>query len=196
MARKPAHQQPKLRGQEHYWRVISDLARDERPITISGVHGLSNGSRAAVADYLRRLVKGGYLRPAYLLGQAWVYEVERGSLHAPRLDKDGRPVRMGSGREKMWLIMRMKKPFNYRELADAASADGVRVAEGEAKDYVKHLFKAGYLAEVEKAGPHRLARYLLPGDRTTGIRPPQIQRTKQVWDPNLGCVVWSAGGAS
>lgn len=196
MPRKPIHQQSRLRGQDHYWRVISDLARDKKPITIGSIHALSNGSRNSVADYVRRLVKAGYLRPAYMLGPAQVYELERGSLDTPRLDKDGQPVRMGSGREKMWLIMRMKKPFNYRELADAASADGVRVAEGEAKDYVRHLLKAGYLAEVEKAGPHGLARYRLPEDRITGIRPPQIQRTKQVWDPNLRKVVWTAGGAS
>ncbi|WP_034627163.1 hypothetical protein [Desulfocurvibacter africanus] len=196
MARKPIHQQSRMRGQDHYWRIISDLDRDKKPITVSSVHALSNGSRAAVVDYVRRLVKGGYLRPAYMLGPAQVYELERGSLQTPRLDKDGQTVRMGSGREKMWLIMRMKKPFNYRELADAASADGVRVAEGEAKDYVKHLFKAGYLAEVEKFGPHRLARYRLCDDRDTGILPPQIQRTKQIWDPNEGRVVWSAGGVS
>lgn len=196
MARHPAHNQPRLRGQEHYWSVIRELSKEDRPITVASIHGRCNGSRNSVGDYVRRLVRGGYLRRAYVLGQSQVFELARDSREAPRLTKDGQPVSMGASREQLWRTMKMLDSWDYRELAVAASTEAVPVAETEAKHYVKHLHRAGYLSQVAKATTAKPARYRLLPSWNTGPKPPQVQRVKQIYDPNIRRVVWSAGGAS
>lgn len=110
---------------------------------------------------------------------------------APRVRKDGTPVTMGQGRLQMWNAMQVLKVFTPRDLAFNASTDTHTVAESEAKTYCAALCKAGYL--VGLAGQ----RYSLIPTMWTGPHPPQIQRTKQVYDPNLKKVVWARieGGA-
>ncbi|EGJ49018.1 hypothetical protein [Desulfocurvibacter africanus] len=196
MSRHPVDRQPARRGQEHYWSIIRELARDGKPITATSVHDRCSGSRDAVADYVRRLVKGGYLRPAYLLGKTQAFELIRDSRDTPRLTQDGQPVVMGASREQLWRTMKMLATWDYRELALAASTEEVPVAAIDAQNYVKHLFRAGYLALVTKATSTKLARYRLLPSKNTGPKPPQVQRVKQVYDPNLRQVVWASGGAS
>ena len=52
------------------------------------------------------------------------------------------------------------------------------------------LQRAGYLKVAVSKGPYRRARYMLIPARNSGPQAPLIQRIKQVYDPNLGKVVW------
>ncbi|MCG9086855.1 hypothetical protein [Laribacter hongkongensis] len=153
----------------------------------------------SIRTYVYSLQRGGFVEP---LGErSSTREASRfrlvrdNGLEAPRLTRDGKPVAQGRGNESMWQAMRLIGPFCARELAAYASASGAAVSEGTAASYISALLKAGYLVVVEPsraAGKHgRLqARYALPGSKYTGPRPPMIQRTKSVYDPNLGEVVW------
>lgn len=153
-----------------------------------------------IREYLKALSLAGYLEAVSLgkRGEANIYRlIDDCGVEAPRLRKDGTPVTQGQGRLQMWNAMRICKEFSATDLAFNASTDDHQVAESEAKSYIHALCKAGYL--VHQAGKANSPghRYRLLPSMWTGPQPPQIQRTKQVYDPNLRKVVWSKieGGA-
>lgn len=149
--------------------------------------------------YLRSLERGGFLKgeppPEGTYGTTKMWElIKDNGIEAPRLTRDGQPVKQGMGTEAMWRSMRIIGEFNHRELAAHASTCGVTVAEGTAKTYALLLQAAGYLLIAKPAELGRQAkpaRYRLAPGKYTGPRPPMVQRTKSVYDPNLGEVVWS-----
>ena len=156
-----------------------------------------------VIEYMTALIKGKYLAvsrtiPAGVQDRHYYRLVKNTGIEAPRLDKAGNPVKQGLGTEQMWRAMRIIGEFNSRELAGLASTPEHPVKETTAKEYVSLLFASGYLREVSPAfrgKTHRLARYTLQKINPTtkqppGARPPMIQNTKAVYDPNLGKVVW------
>lgn len=172
-------------GRQALWETMRRLKRfcvaDLRP----------SGDSDTVREYLRRLEAGGFLeregepvrfKPMY-------YRLVRDTgLEAPRLGLDGAPSGLGKGREQMWRAMKMLPSFNVVDLAVNASTEDVQVAENEARDYVKHLERAKYLAIVKPATHLGKAVYRLT--RNTGPRPPMVTRAKIVFDPNLGKVAW------
>ena len=186
-----------LRGYQAYWRIILDLGRDGAAITVTDVHARTSADRDDVRQYLLALERGGYLelvdqrRRAHNRPGAKCYRLLKSPQDAPRLRRDGSPVEMGSAREQMWRTIRMLGTFTLRDLVVAASTERTPIKEQDAADYLRYLRLAGYLASRRQALPGGPAVYrLLPG-RYTGPRPPMVQRTRRVWDPNLGQVVWS-----
>lgn len=153
-----------------------------------------------VRTYLACLIKGGYLEsmnPEVHIGDERLYRlIQDNGVEAPRLDKKGKPVKQGMGTEQMWRTIRLIGEFSSRELAAHASTPDIVVRPETAKTYVGHLVRAGYLIEVKPviylgAGRGNLqARYRLAPGKYTGPRPPMIQRSKAVYDPNLDKVVW------
>ena len=116
-------------------------------------------------------------------------------IEAPRVRADGSPVTQGLPREQMWRTMRSKSTadFDFRDLALWSSTDDVSVNEGDAKDYLLNLAKAGYLIQVSAAKfgkDVRPARYRFDQRRNSGPKPPMVQRMKTVFDPNLRKIVW------
>lgn len=173
-------------GRQALWERMRRLKRfcaaDLRPV----------GDPDTVRDYLRRLEAGGYLEregePVRF--QPLYYRLVRDTgLEAPRLGPDGAPSGAGKGREQLWRTMKMLNTFNVVDLTVNASTEDVRVAEGEARDYVKHLERARYLVIVKPATPTSKAVYRLA--RNTGPRPPMVTRAKVVFDPNLGKIAWA-----
>jgi hypothetical protein len=118
----------------------------------------------------------------------------------PRALCDGQPLRQSQRREQMWRAMRSIKEFTWRDILLYASLEDIIIFPSEARRYVQYLHKAGYLVELTPSQPSHqlsidiLARYRLLPSRNTGPRPPMIQRLNQVFDPNLGEVVWSQNG--
>jgi DNA-binding HxlR family transcriptional regulator len=116
-------------------------------------------------------------------------------IEAPRLTKGGKPVTQGLGTETMWRTMRIIGNFNASDLVAHAARGGVKVTLDTAKSYVSALHHAGYLnlespARATGFGkPALQARYSLPQHKYTGPRPPKIQRSKSVYDPNLDKVM-------
>lgn len=178
-------------------RTLGAFTQDELTIWIFN-QGHKAINDATVKSYLDRLRLGGYLNVevetvSNTMCKYHYTLLKNTGVETPRLSKKGKPVTQGRGRENLWRTMRVLNDFNFRELAAAASTEEQPVTEVASSDYVKHLCKAGYLHQISKSNKNgKLARYRLMPGRYTGPKPPQIQRTKQIYDPNLGEVVWSS----
>jgi len=136
--------------------------------------------------YVKSLVAAGYLEvregPLYRLAKD-------NGVEAPRIRVDGSPVTQGRAQENLWRTLRtLAHPVTYLELAAMATTDEHPVAPSFARDYLGNLDKAGYLLQREGK------KYQLKPAMNTGPRPPMVQRISQIYDPNLGKVVWSKGG--
>lgn len=142
--------------------------------------------RDTIRDFLRRLVKGGYLRvvreePTNGTGSPRrVYRLVKDQPDAPQLRRDGTPaVRVGRANEQMWRTMKMVDRFGYADLAMLSSTESCRVTFETAKSYVVALHTAGYLKRIDRG------LYRLRPDMNTGPLAPMVQRTDWVFDPNL-----------
>lgn len=167
------------------WAAIRKLGKAGADLTPTRIRGELAGPDARalerIRDYLKVLSAARIVEPAGP-DQPGVWRLLRDEgVEAPRVLADGTRVTMGQGREALWRTMRiLNQPWTVRELAIHASTETHPVALLEASDYTLRLAKAGYL--------HRAGRgqYRLIPSRYTGPQPPQIARTKVVWDPNLG----------
>jgi hypothetical protein len=195
VSRKPIDQQQPSQCRHAVWEEIKMHNQHGSFSVIEIAHSIRLGVDT-VRDYLAGLCNAGYLlkvnrpMPESHRTQYYILDNDTGC-DAPRVRKDGTPVTQGQGRQQMWNAMRILKSFTATDLAFNASTDDHRVAEKEAQTYCAILCKAGYL--VGRAEQ----RYMLIEAMWTGPHPPQIQRTKQVYDPNLKRVVWARveGGA-
>jgi hypothetical protein len=154
-----------------------------------------------IRDYVRGLEAAGYitkLSPEQQRGHTQLYEIAKDAHTAPRVRRDGTEVTQGQGNTLMWRTMKVLGTFDARELAVTASIEECRISTGAAKAYCHMLHKAGYLVVIKKGhgtgNGGKLAMYRLIPQRYTGPQAPQIQRIKQVWDPNTNTVVWSSNG--
>jgi len=192
MSRLPVDQMTKApRGQEHIWRVIMEL-NQRGAFSLADIVHQTNASKDSVAEYVGRLRKAGFLAiadetPVNGLKRLW-YRVVKPRRHAPRLRRDGTEM-PPTKRENMWRTMRMQRKFSVRDIVVCAATSDVPIRLADAKDYVKNLHKAGYLNVVSKNGNAHV--YMLV--KNTGPKPPQVQRVRRIFDPNLNAVVWPEG---
>ncbi len=204
MSRQPIDKQQPSECRQAIWEWVR--SQGEQPFATTDVD--VNLDSSTLREYLLALHRAGYLEiiSQGKRGEANTYRlVEDCGAEAPRLRKDGTTVTQGNGRQQMWNAMRIIKQFTPVDLAFNASTDDHRVAEADARSYCSALYKAGYLrvaaphktGRCGKTGSGKLTTYLLIPTMWTGPQPPQIQRTKQIYDPNLRKVVWSKieGGA-
>ena len=89
----------------------------------------------------------------------------------------------------MWRTLRILDNLNASELASNASAASA-TSLATAKNYLKWLNWAGYLDLITPSQPGKQARYRLKRSLYTGPQAPMIQRSAQLYDPNLGEVVF------
>lgn len=192
MSRKPIDQQQPSECRQAVWDEIR--SNPEAPFTINEMAKLVRLESSTVREYIIGLFNAAYL----MKNNAGQYVLSRDSGHeAPRVRKDGSPVTQGQGRRQMWNAMRILKEFSATDIAFNASTDDHRVAESEAKSYCQALCKAGYLVHQSGRASVSGHRYRLLPSMWSGPQPPQIQRTKQIYDPNLKRVIWAKveGGA-
>lgn len=196
MARRPVHltsagKRPE--GRQVVWEAIRRL----RTFKISDLEDKTRITEETIRTYVTGLTRAGYLeREDYERApgepfQPSVWRLLRDvGIEAPRVRKDGSVVTQGRGREQLWRTIRILGEFDYRELAIQASTEVHQIAMKEAQTYCQYLHRAGYLVDIIAAVPGRPARYRLLPSRYSGPQAPQIQRIRQVWDPNLQQVVW------
>lgn len=194
MTRAPAHlARP---GREAIWAAIrSPEWRHGRLFTVAQIARASGANDKTVRDYLKGLEAAGYLQHEAAGGEGYPARwglVRDIGVEAPRVRADGRPVTQGVVTEQLWRGMSILKDFTTADLLETAS---VRIPAETAKSYCQLLLACGYLRVLKRAEPvkGRLARYRLV--RNLGPRPPQVQRVKQVWDPNTGEVFHPEGRA-
>lgn len=189
MSRKSIDQQQPTECRQAIWEWIRE---HKHPFIQHDVDVCLEAS--SIRDYLTGLTNAGYLEAikSRKRGEPTCYQlIKDNGIEAPRVRRDGTEVTQGQGRRQMWNAMQVLKVFSPRDLAFNAGTESHSIAEGEAKTYCHLLSLAGYLV------PRDNGKYALIATRWTGPHPPQIQRTKQVYDPNLRKVVWSRveGGA-
>jgi len=202
MGRKPATI-GQYGTQDAIWQAVRELKSFTVADLIRHIDKSLTVNDYTVKSYLKRLEKGGYLQldktPKHrgACVEATYTLLKDTGVETPRLTKEGRPTIQGQGREQLWRSMKILGEFDFFELALAASTEACPVPQSTAKDYCKHLAKAGYLVTTRKGKGTIRARYRLLSSKNTGPRPPQVQRVKRVYDPNLNKVVWqeNEGGA-
>ena len=142
--------------QEAIWRAACTLVEFNRKalgIEIYHQQGRSV-SDCTTLSYLQRLVAGGFIhvvREEKLVGaiKLKTYRlIENPPFDAPRLSKQGKEVTQGKGNENMWRTMRIVGEFDAQSLAIHASTEETQITINAAKDYCKHLYKAGYLSLI------------------------------------------------
>lgn len=167
---------PAPKTKEELWAVICHLRDFSLPELLSG-EGLS---LSTIRRHVAKLVKSGHLRE----------EAERNTGVYKRyhvlVSRPPQPTKEPTGRQRMWMGMKAKKVFDYREVAFFAT-----VPLEAARLYCYALRNAGYLIVRRPAtanGTPELYRFNTARD--TGLHAPRITRDKKVLDPNLGQIVW------
>ncbi|SDK30802.1 hypothetical protein [Billgrantia gudaonensis] len=199
MSRKPVHlKAPGPKGdRQAMWEAIRALHADGQDITVRDVWLVisHDAPKGRVRDYLMGLEKAGYLKRSdapRVSGTYVHYTLVRDiGVEAPRVRRDGSEPMAGRGREQLWRTLKIIGEFTAAQLADAASTPAVPIAEHTARDYCYFLRDAGYLSVTREASPGVPERYRLMPSRWTGPLAPMIQRTKQLYDPNTGEVVYT-----
>lgn len=216
MARKPIHLTAAngyLETRDVVWAVIRALA-PRGDFSVSDIEGACHSelgrrvNERTIRTYVYSLEKAGYLARVEATERdakgrwpaaRWHLAQDTG-VEAPRLRKDGSPVTQGAVREQMWRTMRVLGEFTPSDLAVHASTEEHPVTLNDTKEYCRYLALAGYLRVASRGKPGNrggggeLTRYRFLTPRYTGPKPPMIQRTKRVFDPNRGTVVWPKGG--
>ncbi len=191
--RKPVHltmSAKKPGGRQAVWEEIRRLGT----FAVPQVAEACKSHVKTVRTYVDCLLAAGYVEPADA-GDVTFRLIRDAGVEAPRVRADGSQVTQGTPREQMWRTMRHRSTgeFDFRDLALWSSTDDVVVSEVDAHDYIKNLFRAGYLILVSPAKAGRgaqAARYRFNPARNTGPKPPMVQRMKTVFDPNLRKIVW------
>lgn len=200
--RKPVHQSYQTLGyvypQDAVWEAIRALKKFSRAdlamwLVRKQIDGINDST---ISSYVERLHRGAFIEHIDTqlykgVSARHIYQlvIDKGR-EAPRLREDGTPVTQGLGTEQMWRSMRVLGDFTFRELAVASTTEVAAVSEITAKSYIAHLYAAGYLHMLPRNNRNEAARYKLLPTKITGPRPPMVQRTKRVFDPNLNKVVW------
>ncbi|MBI2801279.1 MAG: hypothetical protein HYX63_13540 [Gammaproteobacteria bacterium] len=196
MARKPVDvlaASARPQGRDAIWAAI----RACRQFTLLDLEHHCRANMSTIKTYLNGLTAAGYLQTTYDVNedgrpmQLWRLMLDTG-IEAPRVTKTGEPVTQGRARQQMWQTMRAIKAFTHPDLALSASTELCLVDMDDCKSYVHALARAGYLTVEQRGRPYHPALYRFV--KNTGPKAPQIQKVKQVWDPNLKQVMWSAGG--
>jgi len=206
MPRKPAHLEMigGKNGRQRAWEAIR--GRKGAAWTRQEIASLAKMELCSLESYLQGLGRAGIVTETHVekthalhrgccKGARWYVLAQDRGVEAPRVTRDGREITAGGASENMWMAIRNFLPvFDAREVAAYAGTPDMPVPEATAKSFVQMLAEAGYLEAVTppNRGRYRgaLTRYRLLPHMNTGPRPPMVQRTKTVYDPNLGKVVW------
>lgn len=191
--RKPADLQM-LGGKGNRQRIWEALRERRDGASVYGLARAAEVNDDTVLSYLRCLIAGGYVLKNGRTYQDATYTLQKDvGAEAPKLNADGSPNTQGQGVEAMWRSLRILGELDAAALAISAGAGGVAVSVTTAKSYLAWLHKAGYVMQIGgsfRGGKGGLNRYRLSPQHNTGPRPPMIQRIGQVFDPNLGEVVY------
>ena len=189
MARQPVNEVRSLQTREAIWAAIRNMAgesftsRDIQRDTACSVDQVQSYIRGLYRAEVLALVEEKEVKGFFKTQKVYRLQKDLG-VEAPRVRNDGSFVTQGRGREQMWETMRSMRTFTALDIHVFASTDEHHVAQSEASTYCNTLARARYLQRNGKS-------FTLI--KRTGPRPPMIQRTKSVYDPNLNKIVWREG---
>ena len=190
-----------LTHRDAIWAAVREL---KTGFTVGQLESKTRASQDTIKSYLQGLTAAGYLertdnrangKPYTRYEKATWNLIKDAGVDSPRINKQGEQVTQGQGRINMWRTMRIIGQFSIKDLAIKSSTELHQVKEQEAKSYIKYLKAAGYIRVLRIRRPHQPTIYQFINARYTGPKPPMVQNIKQVFDPNLGKVVWTGGAA-
>jgi len=185
-------------GRQVIWSTIRTL----KSFSTSDIEDKTRIKETTIRTYLEGLEKAGFIKktgerkagpyPKSFKAVVWTLSKDVGA-DAPRVTRKGQIVTQGTAQQNMWRTMKITGEFNYIELASLSGTEEHPIKPSSARDYIKHLYKVGYLhmsqKEIKGNRTTTPARYRFVKARNTGGKAPMVQRIKQVFDPNLGEVV-------
>lgn len=194
--RKPIHLEMKglKNNRQRIWEV---LRAEQNTTTYSEIATRANVDIGAVRSYIKALEKAGF---AERIGEnraaraPLIRLVKDCGAEAPAVTRSGEQSSTGRLNETMWRSLRILGDTSATELADQAAAVAGKASLGTAIQYLKWLHRAGYLLQTQAAQGGKngsRARYRLAPGKYTGPLAPMVQRGGQLYDPNLGEVVYS-----
>jgi response regulator of citrate/malate metabolism len=189
--RKPAHQE-RIRGKSNRQRMWEAMRSHAEGFTGYQIARRSKVNDATVRSYIQSLEKAGYLERiagADHFEEQTLRLIKDMGIEAPAVTRQGKASTAGQGNEAMWRTLRILSTLSARQLAEHASAT-VTVSLWSARSYLKWLNRAGYVELLSDKSGDKNARYRMISSRYTGPRPPMIQRGGNLYDPNLGKVVF------
>lgn len=187
-------------GQDAVWiavRALSSIQDSFAVVHVTSYLAAARRPRLAadkktVTDYLKRLAAAGVLQVG--LDGDYRLPLDPGP-KTPRVRRDGSVVEMGSGRRAIWRSMRILRQFTLDDLVKLGSTEDVVINRVDANHFVRWLVKAQYVMVIDRPRDNRIpTTYRLVPSKSTGPLPPQIQRSHQLYDPNLRKVVWADPG--
>ncbi|MCQ4310884.1 winged helix-turn-helix transcriptional regulator [Pseudomonas stutzeri] len=193
--RKPIHLEMKglKSNRQRIWEV---LRAEQNTTTYSDIAARADVDIGAVRSYIKALEKAGFTErlTERVTGAPLIRLVRDCGAEAPAVTKSGEPSSAGRLNETMWRSLRILGETSATELADQAAAAAGKASLGTAIQYLKWLHRAGYLLQTQAAQGGKngsRARYRLAPGKYTGPLAPMVQRGGQLYDPNLGEVVYS-----
>ena len=190
--------QPIQTPRQRVWTAIRKH-RDE--FTIQQVADIGQMKYDSTRDFITGLKKAGYIDIAYekqVIGRRVKvihYKLVRDvGYTAPTVSRDGTETNPAQANKAMWNTLRiLKRPINAEELVNLSCNDQLTISIFTANTYLQLLHDAGYLRLMKAAEniTGKKAKYQLIEAMNTGPIPPQIQRAKQVFDPNTNQVMYS-----
>ena len=191
--------QPYQSPRQRAWTAIR---KHREEFTIEQVAELGQMKYESARGFVASLVKANVVQ---ILREAKVYDHSKSikrkyfmlvndlGYTVPSISKDGKVVVSVTGNKAMWNALRItKQAVNAHELIQLASNDEISIKLETANEYLRALHHAGYLTLTRPANnAGGKAKYRLLPVMDTGPNPPQIQRAKQVFDPNTNQVMYS-----
>ena len=190
--RKPAHEEL-IRGKNNRQRIWEAMREKADGFTGYQIARRANVHDTTVRSYIQSLEKAGYLERiagADHFEEQTLRLIKDLGIEAPAVTRQGKVSTAGQGNEAMWRTLRILGTLSARQLAEHASAT-MAVSLWSARSYLKWLARAGYVELLSQGNGDRNARYRLVPHCYTGPRAPMIQRSAQLYDPNIGKVVFS-----
>lgn len=183
-------------GKPYGRRAMWEYMRKHGVFTMQNLAQHSDRKVESVREFIKLLLKGGYIEetgyeisPLDRVSKRKQFRLIKNTGHeTPRLRLDG--SELVTVNDQMWRAMKLIGNFNYFELALAASTDELKVKPEAAKSYCYYLKKSGHLVEVAASSNQDKASYRLVPAMNSGPQAPMVLRTKVVFDPNLGTILW------
>ena len=186
-----AKQLEMIGGKSPRQRMWEAMRAHSQCFTVQQVAKLSNVDHQALRTYIQCLVPGGYIEA--IKKQPCTFReyriIKDTGIEAPRVTRGGKPVHQGRVTEAIWYTLRIVKTLTAEQVVSYVEAAGVDVQISTVRAYLTMLKRAGYLQIITPGNRNRSEKITLKPAMNTGPRPPQIQRVKTVYDPNLNRVM-------
>lgn len=169
------------------WKEIREL----KTFTSKDIEQRTKVLSGTIFSYLKALEKAGILHTELQNGKGGlrrnIYTLikDTGAM-APVVSKDGRLVE-DTHQARIWRAARILKNFTLKDIVATTSQDDDPISSAAADHYLSYLKRAGYLIKKQNEKVFHLNLSM-----NKGVQAPQIQRIRQVYDPNLDKVVWTS----